>query len=243
MFLGGNFVKKVFIFIISLLLILSVAGCKHEHAMQEKTILEVSCDLDGEVEHYCTECDYKYSEQIKSQGHNYGNESIILEATCTEDGKKEKVCSTCGKKSEEIIEAKHTLNEELITEATCRSAGKKKVNCSVCNFQEIQEIQAKGHTFVDKTCLDCKAYNASELDANTWYVYNQLNILQVQNAVVSTAYTMGKGVVTGYYPVCEHCHITGLFSTAGPEINYPVTKTYHCADCDKDTYVKFKIEY
>ena len=230
---------------LTLVLIFSIlfVGCGHNHTMQEKTVLEVSCDSDGEVEHYCTECDYKFSEQIKAKGHNYGNESVVVEASCTQTGKKEKVCKVCGKKNEEIIEAKHTFNEEIVTEATCKNAGEKKLTCSVCHFQETQEIQAKGHTFIDKTCTKCSAYKATELDANTWYVYNKLDILKVQNALVFTATPMGKGVMVGYYPVCQYCHVTGLTGMAGPEINYPVTKTYYCDECDDLTYIKFKIEY
>lgn len=82
------------------------------------------------------------------------------------------------------------------------------------------------------------------LKANTWYTYDALDILHIQNCVVSNATTIGdRGVMVTYYPVCKSCREHGALGMAGPEYNYPVSETYYCDACGTTTTVKFKVEY
>ena len=96
------------------------------------------------------------------------------------------------------------------------------------------------------TCTSCGFGGADDggLKANTWYTYDALDILHIQNCVVSNATTIGdRGVMVTYYPVCKNCREHGALGMAGPEYNYPVSETYYCDACGTTTTVKFKVEY
>ncbi len=93
------------------------------------------------------------------------------------------------------------------------------------------------------SCGDSET-NDGGLKANTWYTYDALDILHIQNCVVSQATTVGdRGVMVTYYPVCKSCREHGALGMAGPEYNYPVSETYYCDACGTRTIVKFKVEY
>ena len=92
-------------------------------------------------------------------------------------------------------------------------------------------------------CTKCNAFDASELAANTWLTYTELDILKVQNVIVRMASTAGNGAIVNFAPVCANCRITGAVDLAGPEINYPVIKTYTCDECGEQTLIKLKIEF
>lgn len=82
------------------------------------------------------------------------------------------------------------------------------------------------------------------ITANSWYTYTDLNILKVQNCLVSSAGLFSHNVVSvSYYPVCRSCHTVSQsleISSASP--NYPKTKSYYCDECGANTTVKLKVE-
>ena len=56
--------KRILILNVIILLCLVCSGCGHEHKMKEKTLLEVTCEDNGKIEHYCAECDYSYIDYV-----------------------------------------------------------------------------------------------------------------------------------------------------------------------------------
>lgn len=82
-------------------------------------------------------------------------------------------------------------------------------------------------------------------EADTWYTYNEVDILKVQNCIITDAsiFNSGKGVTATYVPVCKKCHEYGTAWMAAPEVDYPVSKTYNCDKCGANTTLKFKIQY
>lgn len=141
----------------------------------------------------------------------------------------------------------HTFGQEVtLREATCSESGEKSLTCSKCGYTETQPIEKLEHNYVNKKCTVCgqakrlsKAYN---IEANTWYTYN--NVLHVQNCKLVNVVPVrqGKAMTVLYYAVCQHCHgVDDESKFAGPEVNYPVQKIHVCDECGKETLVKFEI--
>lgn len=79
------------------------------------------------------------------------------------------------------------------------------------------------------------------LKADHWYHYKELDIVNVQNCLVSDAYVRVAGnVAVNYYPVCKSCHETGMLSSTVVDGENPLLKTYYCS-CGKQTTIKIKI--
>ena len=84
----------------------------------------------------------------------------------------------------------------------------------------------------------------SGITANSWCTYTDLNILKVQNCLVSSAGLFSHNVVSvSYYPVCCRCHVMSQnLETNSASPNYPKTKIYKCDECGALTTVKLKVE-
>lgn len=140
----------------------------------------------------------------------------------------------------------HEFGPEIITqEATCSVSGQVSLTCSKCGYTKTQPTQRLEHTYQNRVCLVCGAEKQPEkadIDANSWYVYE--DVLYIQNCLVKSAISVsnGRGMMVTYHAVCQHCHaIEEYFKMAGPEVNYPVDKIHICDWCGKNTIVKFKI--
>ena len=86
----------------------------------------------------------------------------------------------------------------------------------------------------------------SYIKPDTWYKYSSNNVVRAQNAEISSAVSMSKGQVfmINYYSVCSHCSVrSDRLEMTGVGIDTPVSEYYTCNECDKLTYVRFKIEY
>lgn len=79
------------------------------------------------------------------------------------------------------------------------------------------------------------------LKADHWYHYKELDIVNVQNCLVSDAYIRVAGnVAVNYHPVCKSCHESGMLSSTVVDEDNPLLKTYYC-NCGKQTTIKIKI--
>ncbi len=86
----------------------------------------------------------------------------------------------------------------------------------------------------------------SYIKPDTWYKYSSNNVVRAQNAEISSAVSTSKGQVfmINYYPVCSYCSVRShRLDMTGVGIDTPVSEYYTCNECDKLTYVRFKIEY
>ncbi len=87
----------------------------------------------------------------------------------------------------------------------------------------------------------------SNIEADTWYVYEPLDLLKFQNCVIYNATAVGsKGIVVQYFSVCKECHMIesngeGLPRAAVPGLNTPIQKMYHCSNCGETTVVRLEI--
>ena len=126
-----------------------------DHDYQNVTIVtQPTCDLDGEKEYTCKNCNGKKSEVIGALGHNIGALVTIEEATCTEDGVKVAACTNEGcnyvDKTEEIKALGHNVGAvKVLEEATCQKEGLKGAKCSRCDYKEKTEaIPVADHNYV-----------------------------------------------------------------------------------------------
>lgn len=140
----------------------------------------------------------------------------------------------------------HAFGEYVTTQAaTCSTSGKAVSTCSKCGYIDEKSTEKLEHNYKNKTCTECgaeKQAEKSDLEPNTWYVYQ--DVLLVQNCLITHAYSVGqgKGMNVQYYAVCQHCHaIAELPKLAGPEVGYPVEKIYTCEYCFGKTMIRFKI--
>lgn len=107
--------------ILMLIFAMLLSGCGHQHEMAEKVIKEKTCTENGEIEHYCTTCNYKWKEEIKAE-HTYEKE-IISQSTCTTKGKVKFICKNCGDNyKEEIPLLSHKYENKY-----CTICGAKKI--------------------------------------------------------------------------------------------------------------------
>lgn len=144
----------------------------------------------------------------------------------------------------------HTFGDPIvISEATCSREGAEKLVCTNCGYEKITR-KTLPHNYVNGICTECGAQNLtvkSDIEADTWYVYNPLDLLKFQNCVVVNASSAGsKAIIAQYFSVCKECHMIelngeGLPRAAAPELNYPIQKMYHCGKCGETTIVRLEI--
>ena len=146
--------KKISLFFMALVLMLTLVGCGHKHAYQEK-VVEATCIEEGYTEYTC-ECGDTYQDnKVAAKGHSYGEWTVVKEATEEEEGSKEKVCSVCNDKVTETIaklEHTHKYSEEKV-EATCTEAGYTVFTCACGHSYQGDNVAAKGHSFGEWTVL------------------------------------------------------------------------------------------
>lgn len=117
-----NMIRKALACLMTISILICMAGCGHEHSMAERTLKEKTCTTDGEIEYYCTGCDYKYTEKIEAS-HNY-EKTVIKESTCTTRGEAKYVCKDCGDTyNEELPLSSHTYENKYCTVCGAKKIG------------------------------------------------------------------------------------------------------------------------
>lgn len=140
----------------------------------------------------------------------------------------------------------HEYGELKLTEkATCSQKGKETKTCNKCGYVWVNEIDKLPHEYVNKICSVCgekKIAEKSDIEANTWYTYQ--DVLHFQNIKLYSAFSVsnGKGMMVSYYFVCQHCHsVDDAMKMNVPEFNYPISKMFTCDECGKFTTVKIEL--
>ena len=135
---------------------------------------------------------------------------------------------------------------QLVQKATCSGIGEEKQICSICGYEQITEIEKLEHKYVNKICSECGAkkqpQKAYDIEANTWYTYQ--DVLHFQNIKIRNAFSVsqGKGMSVSYNFICQHCHVVDeTWRTNVPEYNYDINKIFTCTECGGFTTVKIKL--
>ena len=191
-------------------------GEKHEHSFGEgKTITELTCTQDGEIDYECSECGYVKKEITQANGHQWGEWKTTLTQTCTTDGEQVRKCSKCTETETEVIKATGHKPETVGTKpATCKEEGYTgDEECKVCH-----ETLNKGTT-IPKT------------DSHSWGEW--------KTALAPTCTTKGEESrtcticgkeETKSLPLAQHSWDSGVITKA-PSYKATGTKTWTCKNC------------
>ena len=135
---------------------------------------------------------------------------------------------------------------EVVKTASCSNSGEMKQVCNICGYEQIVKTDKLPHDYVNKICSVCgakKPVEKSDIEANTWYTYQ--DVLHFQNIKLQSAFSVsnGKGMMVSYCFVCQHCHVVDeTLRTNVPEFNYAIKKMFTCDECGGITTVKIELE-
>ena len=134
----------------------------------------------------------------------------------------------------------------VILSPGCTTEGKQQHTCEKCGYLESESIESLGHNYQNKVCTICGAkkqpQKADDIEANTWYTYQ--DVLHVQNIKLHNAFpvSQGKGMSVSYYFVCQYCHVVDeCLQISAPEFNYKINKIFTCEECGGLTTVKMEL--
>ena len=138
--------KKVMALILAVSLCIIFAGCGHKHIMAERIITEKTCTVDGLLEHYCTKCDYKYTETIEAS-HDY-EKKVTVESTCIEKGETQFTCKVCG---DSYVKEDMVLGDHKYVDKYCTVCGAKKIGKITTPLTSV-ELNYGAYDVVRSTC-------------------------------------------------------------------------------------------
>ncbi|MBQ6947772.1 MAG: hypothetical protein IJN42_06955 [Clostridia bacterium] len=159
--------KKVFLplLLVPLLLCAACGECNHEFTTE--TITPATCSAQGLNRKTCTKCNYIEDEKIpKTEDHAFVSK-VTKAATCTNEGTKVDVCSDCAATRSGILPATGHQYKETAKHPTCTQGGTLTKICVLCGDKQTQVLPAKGHQWEDYTCLapmTCSVCGKSEGD-------------------------------------------------------------------------------
>ena len=152
---------------------------------------------------------------------------------------------TVYKLSDSIPCFEHEFGEYVTIEEakSCQDPGIRKRTCVKCGYEETSTVTAP-HNYVNGKCTVCgekEPVEYSDIEADTWYVYNPIPQLKFQNCEITNASPQGGGarLMFTYYPVCSHCHARGTYQLGA--VSDEKTDFYYCPECDGYTTISFAI--
>ena len=148
---------------------------------------EATCDEVGwEAYHACSRCDSSTYVEIPALGHSW-----------SQDGTTPRVCATCGRTECDVYGHSY---ETVGTPPTCTASGALTHTCAVCGYTYAEDLGPKGHSFMDKTCVDC---GEPEAPTRQW----DLSV-NGDGSVMASAYANMDGTylleIAGEGPVADH---------------------------------------
>lgn len=139
---------------------------EHSHSYTSEVTTPATCTSAG-VRTYTCSCDHSYTESIPALGHSYGTPTYTWSA----DGKTCTANRVCGRNSSHTETATATITSAVKTAATCTAKGttrytaKFSVSWATTQTKDVQDIAAKGHSWVAATCTapkTCSVCGATE---------------------------------------------------------------------------------
>ena len=118
--------------------------------------IPAKCEVAGEKQRDCSECDYSETQEIPAVEHSY--KAVVTSPTCTSQGYTTNICTKCGNGYTSDITAmlSHSFGAwYTVTSATCEASGVEQRDCSACDYSETQNIPAIGHNYNNGVCTSC----------------------------------------------------------------------------------------
>lgn len=118
-----------------------------DHAYELLSEVPATHTEDGYKKWRCTSCKYEYTEELKAEGHTFGD-AEYKEPTCTEAGGYTYKCISCSHSyTEEVPATGHKFVSTETVDPTCTEAGNKSAKCSSCDFVHTETVAALGHAY------------------------------------------------------------------------------------------------
>lgn len=143
----------------------------HKHSYTETITKQPTCTEAGGKTYIC-DCGDSYTEEIPATGHHYGDDDK---------------CTGCGELNPDH---RHNYTATITKEPTCTEAGEKTYTCG-CGDSYTEEIPAKGHNYVDGTCINCGKTSLYEVAPETAYS-NWDYTLDEENNIITLNYYVGS---------------------------------------------------
>lgn len=191
-------------------------GENHEHSFGDgKTITELTCTQDGEIDYECSECGYVKKEITQATGHQWGEWETTLAQNCTTDGKQVRKCSKCTETEIQTLKATGHKPETVRAKvATCKEEGYTgDEECEICH-----ETLSKGTT-IPKT------------DSHQWgeWTITRESTCDKKGEESRTCTICGKEE-TKSLPLAQHVWNNGVITKA-PSYKATGIKTWTCKNC------------
>ncbi len=138
----------------------------HTHSYTSKVTTPATCTSTG-VRTYTCSCGHSYTESIPALGHSYGSPTY----TWSSDGKTCTAKRVCSTNSSHTETATATITSAVKTAATCTAKGTTRYTAkfsdswATTQTKDVQDIAAKGHSWVAATCTapkTCSVCGATE---------------------------------------------------------------------------------
>ncbi len=150
--------------------------CEHEF----KTVArkDSTCTQKGYVDYVCKLCGLAKAQDLAATGHKFMDATCAVPKTCsvcgTTEGKElghhypagQSTCSRCGT-TPPAPNCEHSYQLSNKVDATCTENGSVTYTCSKCSYHYSAPYPAKGHSFLDATCLaapNCKVCGVTSGD-------------------------------------------------------------------------------
>ncbi len=248
--------KKI-ILLSSLLLLLSLVGCKHSHDYI-KDVITPTCTTDGYTIYTCSCGETLKKDYIYATGHMFSEWVIEQEPTYENVGIKRRECNVCGFiEQENIPELNHThkYTEEVFV-ATCQEEGYTKYTCS-CGDTYIDDIVEKldheygefvvileptEHTegLKEKTCIVCQDKVVEKIPTlSHQHEYTEEVFVATCQEEGYTKYTCSCGdtYIDDIVEKLDHEYLKEIISPTCTMSGYTIFTCTKCKDSYKDDYI------
>ena len=234
--------KFRYIFLFSILLCLTLAGCDggdepHEHtAVSWQTVEAPTCAKEGRAVGKCSVCRTDMETTLPPLSHTLTH--TVVQPTCATEGYTRYTCD-CGYTydGDYVSPLGHTLTE-TVTSATCATEGYTRYTCDCGYTYESDYVSPLGHTLVEAvTPATCTAEGYTRYTCDCGYTYDGDYVSPLGHTLTETV-TPATCTTEGYTRYTCDCGYTYDGDYVSP-LGHTLTETVTPATCTDEGYTRY----